>query len=62
MGKSLRSGHTRSCGCLSIETSSEIGKITGPLNGGQQFKDISNERFGKLLVLKRAENTKDGQA
>ena len=62
MGKSLRSGHTRSCGCLSIETSSEIGKITGPLNGGQQFKDILNERFGKLLVLKRVENTKDGQA
>lgn len=39
LGKLLRSGHIRSCGCLV---------------GTQNFKDISNQRFGKLLVIRVA--------
>lgn len=62
MGKSLRSGHTQSCGCLSKETSSKIGQKTGPVNGGQMFVDLTRQRFGKLLVLKRVQNTKQGLA
>ena len=61
-GKCLREGHTHSCGCLVFETSSRIGKITGPLTGGKQFKDITGQHFGNLTVIKRVENTKGGQA
>lgn len=32
-GKHLRSGGTRSCGCLMRETAAAIGRIVGPING-----------------------------
>lgn len=44
----LRSGRSKSCGCLAKEISREQGK--------KSFKDISGKIFGKLLVLKRSEN------
>lgn len=55
-GKLLRNGHTQSCGCLMLEKSSQTGKITGPMNGGQLFKDLTGQKFGKLTVLKRGPN------
>lgn len=48
---SLRLGTTKSCGCLQKEKVSQ-----------RQFKDLTGQRFGKLLVLERVENTWDGRA
>lgn len=48
---SLRLGTTKSCGCLKKE------KI-----GQSQFKDLTGQKFGKLLVLERVDNTWDGRA
>lgn len=45
---SLRSGATKSCGCYTKE---RIGKLN--------FKDLTGQRFGRLLVLKRTD--KKGQ-
>ena len=42
IGSLLKNGHTKSCGCLHDEKSK--------VNGG--WKDLSNKRFGKLLVIK----------
>lgn len=49
----LVSGKTTSCGCLQREKASEVGKKTGPINGPKRFqkKDITNQRFGKLVAL-----------
>lgn len=44
---SIVSGHTRSCGCLNTQQR----KITGKNNA----KDISNQRFGKLIAIKPTE-------
>ena len=44
-GKSLRNGHTKSCGCLNKETVSE-----------KSFKDRVGERFGRLVVVSRADD------
>jgi len=46
VGKDLRTGHTKSCGCL--------GKVNQPVVLGQ--------RFGRLVVLERAENSKRGES
>ena len=43
LGKSLRNGHTQSCGCLGKEMASK-----------RSFKDRTGERFGRLTVLSRA--------
>ena len=43
---SLISGNTQSCGCYQKETSTETGR--------NNFKDLTNERFGKLTVIKCA--------
>ena len=45
--ENLKNGHTKSCGCLRRETSSEIGKIYG----GNFFKDLTGLRFGRLVVI-----------
>lgn len=45
MGKSLRNGHTQSCGCLNREITSNNFVI-----------DRVGERFGRLVVLSRAED------
>ena len=43
---SLRSGRLQSCGCLRTETAHK--------NGMSQLKDLTNQRFGKLTVIKYA--------
>lgn len=45
MGKCLKSGHTKSCGCLNREIISK-----------SSLKDISGVRYGKLLVVDRVED------
>lgn len=40
----LKDGHTKSCGCLQSKKTQEI-----------SLDDLTNKRFGKLLVLKRAD-------
>jgi len=45
LGKSLRNGHTASCGCLNKERTSE-----------SSFKDRTGERFGMLTVMERADD------
>lgn len=45
LGKSLRNGHTQSCGCLNKE-----------VNSKRSFVDHTGERFGRLVVLGRAED------
>ena len=41
----LKSGNTKSCGCLNNETRSKLGK--------SHIQDISGQRFGNLIALKR---------
>ncbi len=43
-GDSLRSGNTKSCGCLYRETS------------GKEAEDLTGKRFGNLIAIKRVEN------
>lgn len=48
-GGNLRNGHTKSCGCLSKERTSET-----------KLKDLTGRKFGRLIVVSRAENSKKG--
>lgn len=48
-GTELRKGHSKSCGCLQKELTSQRRKI-----------DISNQRFGKLVVLKSIGKNSEG--
>ena len=41
----LKTGHTKSCGCLKYE-----------VNDGQRFYDLTGQRFGRLVVNKRADD------
>ena len=50
-GSHLRSGHTISCGCYHKEKC-----------GQQNFKDITNQRFGKLIVTKHKGSNNKGSA
>ena len=50
-GNHLRTGHTRSCGCLHRE-------ITGQKN----FVDITGQKFGKLTAIKNIGSNKKGNA
>lgn len=47
-GVSLRNGHTKSCGCYNSEVNSAKGK--------NRLIDRTNQRYGKLTVISRAEN------
>ena len=47
----LRSGHKRSCGCLNKEQVQQL--------GWNNLKDLTGQRFGKLLVLCREEGKTD---
>lgn len=47
MQSNLRSGHTRSCGCI---------------GNSKQFEDLTGIKFGRWIILKRVENTELGQA
>lgn len=54
LGSSLRSGHTKSCGCLQREIAANTGH--------KNVKDLSGQRFGKLTVLKLNGFTKTNKA
>lgn len=45
LASNLKNGHTTSCGCVQKQRVSQV-----------HFNDISGKRFGKLIVLNRAEN------
>jgi hypothetical protein len=45
----LKSGHTKSCGCYQDETASNV-----------HFVDLTGQRFGKLVTIRRCENSKTG--
>ena len=45
-GAALRSGHSKSCGCLKKEKAAEIGR--------NNTKDLTGQKFGKLTVLEKA--------
>jgi hypothetical protein len=51
VGDSLVSGHTRSCGCLCRQ-----------MTAARAFKDCNEQRFGRLVVLKRVGSNKHGAA
>ena len=53
-GKRLRSGITKSCGCLKKEKALEILKTKTSL-GSTIGVDLTNKRFGKLTVIKEVE-------
>lgn len=44
-GDSLKSGHTKSCGCLQKEKVAQL-----------NFKDITGQKFGRLTVTRRSNN------
>lgn len=46
--RNLRRGLTQSCGCLHNEVTSKMGKMN--------FEDLTNRRYGMLLVIERSEN------
>lgn len=50
----LRTGHTKSCGCL---------RHTNPKNYiNHNFDDLTGKRFGRLTVIYREENSKSGNS
>lgn len=51
-GNHLRSGHTKSCGCLQKEKASEMMKKIQPLGVKSQEKDLTGKKFGLLTVIK----------
>lgn len=60
LGTCLISGYTRSCGCLA----KEVRRQTGEQSRGRKsvrFEDLTGQRFGRLVVLNRAENSKSGR-
>lgn len=52
-GTSLRSGHATSCGCYSLELSAQKGK--------NRLINRVGQKYGKLTVIERLENTLDGK-
>lgn len=50
-GADLTNGHTTSCGCKQKKSIQKIGK----LNKYKNIKDLTNQRFGKLVVLEPTE-------
>lgn len=52
----LNRGGTKSCGCLQRELAKSIGAITG----GRNLIDLTGKKFGRLTVVKRADNDKNG--
>lgn len=50
-GASLKTGNTKSCGCLNLEKISE-----------RSLADLTGQKFGRLTVLERSENSKTGKA
>ena len=47
-GSSLRSGHSKSCGCLKKQVAAELGR--------NNAKNLLGQKFGKLKVIQKAES------
>ena len=60
LGDSLRSGNTRSCGCLAHEVRVQTGKNSKGLPSGK-VPDLIGQRFTRLLVKERVPS-RNGQA
>lgn len=54
----LTGSRTKSCGCLLKDILIARNKKLGKIYGGMNFIDLTGKRFGRLLVIKRAENYK----
>ena len=53
-GKCLRSGYTRSCGCLQKESARATGKsMAGKLHPDWAKHDLTGKEFGRLVAIKR---------
>ena len=48
IGSHIISGHTKSCGCMMIESSKKT--------GSKKFIDLTGQKFGKLTVIKRVDD------
>lgn len=55
-GKSLRNGHTKSCGCLVFQNKIDKGTIIFNDKGGIEKIDLTGEKFGKLTVLEKIDD------
>jgi len=53
VGSKLKDGTIISCGCAQIDFIKKLGK--------SRFDDLSGQRFSRLLVIKRCENTKQNK-
>ena len=61
-GGNLRSGHTRSCGCLRKESARATGKsMAGRLHPDWAKNDLTGKEFGRLVAIKRLDK-QDGSA
>lgn len=54
-GSFLRNGTTKSCGCLQFLQRQKMGRANK-----YRYKDLSGKRFGRWLVVQRADNAKGG--
>lgn len=53
-GTYLKNGHTQSCGCLKKENQLQVAK--------NNFKDLTGQIFGHLLVIQQTESDNKGQS
>lgn len=58
LGKTLKSGASKSCGCLRRERSSEANK--GNTYGASNKQDLTNKHFGNLTAIRRLDTKKEG--
>lgn len=56
-GADLTNGHTTSCGCKNRKHIQKVGQA----NKGKYIKDITGQRFGKLVVLEPTEKRDSGR-
>lgn len=63
-GDALKSGHTRSCGCLKHETGQKrAAEMNAPERRVSRIIDLTGQRFGRLLVIGRdMSRTEHGKA
>lgn len=57
---SLKSGFTQSCGCYATEVQRRVGASSKGRHS-KRLIDLTGEKFGRLTVLSRAENSSTGQ-
>lgn len=61
-GQHLKSGASKSCGCLQTEKAKETMKKIGKISKENKLIDLTGQKFGKWTVISRGENTKNGSA